>query len=138
MDWADTKAREWLTQLWPSHESQDVWEVSLAALLREVAVDPEASPIYDDFCKCYDLAMLSESYWPATVHPVGTVSERLKRALTMEHEAREAVESKLAEVRRMVQGVQDQAKKDWGGGGDRWAEVKLYTDEILSRLEALK
>lgn len=36
-DWADEKAREWLRQLWPSHESQDAWEVSLAALLREVA-----------------------------------------------------------------------------------------------------
>ena len=43
----------------------------------------------------------------------------------------------LHQARRVVKGVQDQAKKDWGGGGDRWAEVKLYTDEILSRLEKL-
>lgn len=49
MDWADTKAREWLTQLWPSHESQDVWEVSLAAMLREVQDEAAMSGAMSDW-----------------------------------------------------------------------------------------
>ena len=91
-DWAETRAREFCNERWPS---QRVEADDLAALLREVRQEA-----------------------------AGVERQAVREVL-------------LAEVRRLVQGVQDKAKKDWGGGGDRWAEVNLYTDEILSRLEKL-
>ena len=55
----------------------------------------EWSEIYEDFCKCSDLAMMAASYWPeASGVWVGTISERLNTVFALEHDAREKAEHK--------------------------------------------
>ena len=108
MDWADEKAREWLPSRIISTPNTETFRREAKSLAALLrGVEQDAYVIRDN----------------------------VYRREAMEHKKR--ADTLLAEVRRVVQAVQDQAKKDWGGGGDRWAEVKLYTDEIISRLEKL-
>ena len=55
--------------------------------------------IYEDFCKCYDAALHSASYWPELAGVwTGTVSERIGTVLSAERKAREAAEVRVKEL----------------------------------------
>jgi hypothetical protein len=69
----------------------------------------KSEAIYEDFCKCYDLAMLASSYWPELPGSFGgTVSERLSVTLTAEHNAREAAEERSKALEDALRGKCDE------------------------------
>ena len=90
MDWADTKAREWLVEFWGIASSREV-EPSLAALLREVQRDmvplsEDGQSVFIDGQGEVDLAPKGLAEVRRVVSECPLISEEARRALIRELE----------------------------------------------------
>jgi hypothetical protein len=75
----------------------------------------KSEAVYEDFCKCYDLAMLASSYWPELQGSWGgTVSERLTVTLTAEHSARSEAEERGYALREALRGLVEAVESEYG------------------------